>query len=97
MLNTINFIRGRDSSVGLVTRLFAGEPGFEFRQGQNIFSFLWNVLPASGIQPSSNGYWGYFPGGTAAWAEPPSGAEVKNKRRHIHLMAWAGKNITIHL
>jgi len=41
--------RNRDRSVGLVTRLRAGRPGFDFRQRLGIFLFATASRPALGL------------------------------------------------
>jgi hypothetical protein len=60
--------RNWDSSINILTRLWAGWPGFDFWQGREFSSSpLW---PDSMWAPSSllsNGYWGLFPWGYSSW------------------------------
>jgi hypothetical protein len=45
-LKSIIIIKSRDSSVGIATRLGAARPGFDSRQGQEIFAFSIAFRPA---------------------------------------------------
>jgi len=62
------FFRG--ISVGIVTRLRAGRPDFDFWEGLRNFLFTTTSRPHfwSPASPLSNGYRGYFPGGKATEA-----------------------------
>jgi hypothetical protein len=68
-----------DSSVSIVTRLLAGRPGFDSRQGQGIFVFATACIPGR-VPPSllCNGYRGVKRPGREANHLPPCSAEVKN-------------------
>jgi hypothetical protein len=60
VLNSTNIFRGRDSSVGIVIRLWTGKPGFEFRQGQRIFFFSPKCLACFWDPPSLQWLLGFF-------------------------------------
>jgi len=75
----------RDSSVSIVTRLQAGRPGFDIRQGAGNFSLRHRVQTASGAHtasyPMDTGF--SFPAikwrGRKSDHSPPSNAEVMNE------------------
>jgi hypothetical protein len=61
--NSLSFVR-RGSSVSIVAKLRAGQPGFDSRQEQRPFSLRHRVQIRSGDHPPSllsNGYRGLFP------------------------------------
>jgi hypothetical protein len=72
------------SSVGMATRLRAGRPGFDSRQGQEIFLYFTSSRPALGLtQPPVQWVPGALsPGVTRPGREadhsPPPSAMVKN-------------------
>jgi hypothetical protein len=81
-------VRSRNSSVSIVTRLWAGRPGFYYRQGQGLILFttasrhaLWPTQP-----PIQCVLWDLSPG--VKWPRReadhslPSRAEVKNAWRY---------------
>jgi hypothetical protein len=82
-------IRSRGSLVSIVTRLQAGQPGFDSqqRQGRDFFSSPPRLDRQWGPHSlPSNGYQGLSPGGKADGHEadhsPPSNVEVKNAWRY---------------
>jgi hypothetical protein len=70
-------MRGRESSVGITTRLQDGQPGFDSQQGQDmVFSIV--SRPALGPPQSIKWVPGMKRDGREADHSPPSSAEVKN-------------------
>jgi hypothetical protein len=83
-----------DSSVGIATKLRAGRPGLDSRQGQEIFLYITASKPALGpTQPPIQWVQGVKLLGHEADLSPPSSAEDKNGENVAplpHTSSWSG-------